>query len=182
MVPYYRFAGESTSSMNNENFQIWDMITTPYKLNSYSSSSDNSNKAVDTNHVNAWYRYTQYAAINDKNYTDLFNKTSLNYMSYQITIRLDGVHPEGKNIVVPENMILSVADSFYQGTQNTLAMLQEMIILHIVDQIKTDYEITADNNKLDAWVMKYSMETGLKQFNDVKLNENRRTHFYSWNY
>jgi hypothetical protein len=183
MLPYYRSPIESIFPNNNENAKTLSMIETPFKNNTISSYTDNNVYAIDnTNHINVWYRNTAYTASNDPNYTELFSDSNINWMSGQITARLKGVHPEGKNIIVPNKSILGVMDSWYQSTQLTFEMLKEMVILHIVEQITNEYELTAQNSRLSPWVQKYSIDTGLKQFNDIKLNENRGTHFYSWNY
>ena len=184
MLLYNRTEAESLYPYNQENTRTLRMVETPYKMNELSSSTDNSDRALDTNHANIWYRYPAYTASQDSDYTKLFSQPSVNWMSAQISARLKGVHPDGKTIVVPSESILSVADSWYQGTQLTIEMLQEMTILHIVDQIKNDYELTKQNDKLSAWVTLYSMDTGMNKFdrNNIKLNEKRGTHFYSWNY
>jgi hypothetical protein len=168
--------------MNEENIRTYDMTVTPYQVNALSSSTDNSDRDVDTNAVNVWYRNVAFTSANDPAYTKLFSQPSVNWMSAQITLRLKGVHPDGKNIVVPDYTILSVADSFYQGTQLTIEMLQEMVILHIVDQIRNDYQLTQQNDKLSIWVTNYNMDSGLRKFNDYKMNEKRGTYFHSWNY
>lgn len=184
MLPYIRTSAQSLPPYNQENTRTLKMLETPYKVNALSSSTDNSEYAIDTNHVDIWYRYPQFTASNDPDYTTLFSQASVNWMSAQITLRLKGVHPDGKNIVVPDNSILSVADSWYAGTQLTIEMIQEMVILHIVNQIRNDYELTQQNDKLSAWVQLYSMDTGLNKYdtNMIKLNERRGTHWYSWNY
>ena len=158
------------------------MSNAPYKVNSLSSSSDNADMNIDTNHVNQWMRYVAYTASKDPDYTKLFSQPSVNWMSAQIILRLKGVHPEGKDIVVPDSTILSVADSWYQGTQLTIEMLQEMTVLHIVEQIRNDFQLIEQNDKLSAWIQKYDMDSGMKKFNDIKLNEKRGIHFYHWSY
>ncbi len=182
MLPYTRSAKESERPNNQENFTTLKMLETPYKANALSSETDNSSRSINNNHLNVNYRYVQYAAYNDPNYIALFSDSSVDYMLEEVTKRLKGVHPEGKNIIVPRETLLGVADSFYQNTKYTLAMLQEMVILHIVEQIKNDYEITQQNDKLNPWVQLYSVDTSLRQFNDYKLNERRRVWSHSWNY
>lgn len=184
MLTYQRSPEESSGPLNEENLKAFKMVTSPYQLNYLPSATDSQRYNVDTNSVNPWYRNVSYTAANDPDYRSLFNKQSVQWMSDQITARLKGVHPEGKNILVPKETILSVADSFYQNTQLTVEMLQEMIILKIVEQIRQDFELTKQNNKLSAWVQLYSMDTGLKQWSDAEdwINQKRRTHFYHWNY
>jgi hypothetical protein len=184
MLPYHRDPSESYGPMNAENSLTWDMMYTPYETNKLSSSTDSAYLEVDTNAVNPWYRNVAYTASQDPDYTTLFGKESVNWMSAQITLRLKGVHPEGKDIAVPDSTILSVADSWFQKTQLTVEMLQEMIILHIVNQVRNDYELTKNNDKLTAWVQLYSMDTGLRQWSQPEdwVNQKRRTYAWSWNY
>ena len=184
VLTYHRQADESLGPMNAENRKTWAMVTDSYQPNALSSSTDSVYREVDTNAVSPWYRYAAFTAAQDPDYTTLYNKGSVAWMSAQITLRLKGVHPQGKDIVVPDSSILSVADSFYRGTQLTVEMLQEMVILHVVSQVTNDYALLKQNDALSAWVMLYSMDTGLKQFSDVEshVNQKRRTQFYNWNY
>jgi hypothetical protein len=115
-------------------------------------------------------------------YLSLFADKSLRFMSQQITRLLAGVHPQNKNIVVPDSTIYSVADSVYQNTGQSTEVMQQMVINYIVDSIKTEYENTAKNNALTIWVTKYDQETGMKQFNDVKLNNKMRRSYMQWKY
>ena len=103
-------------------------------------------------------------------------------MSAMITHYLKGVHPEGKNITVPEATIKSVADSVFQSTHASVQVMQEMVVNYIVQYIKDEYETTNKNNQLSIWVTKYDQETGLKQFNDVKLNAKGRPSYFQWRY
>jgi len=182
ILPYRRNPNQSYSSDNSDEELAYKMVTTPYVGERRSSSTDNYSYALDTNAVNVWYRNVMYAAYDDPNYTYLFSPESVDWMSAQISLRLRGVHPEGKNIVVPDETILSVADSFRQSTGYNLGMLQEQVVLHIVSQIVTEFQTIAQNDKLSAWVQLYSMDTTMRQFNDIKLNERRGTHGYVWNY
>lgn len=188
ILPYQRTQDQSTgleglSSSDDAVLGGYKMVTSPYEAQQLSSSTDNSsNSSLNTNAINTWYRYPVHVGYDDPNYTSIFSKESVDWMSGQISLLLGGVHPEGKTIIVPDESILSVTDSWYQGTQYTLDMLQEMVIMHIVEQIKNDFQITTQNNKLSAWVMKYDITTGLKRMNGIKLNEKRGTPFYSWNY
>ncbi len=159
------------------------MVTTPYKVNALLSSTDSvSNYGLDTNNVDSWYRYVAYTSTRDPNYLELFTKVSVDWISLQITLRLQGVHPEGKKIVVPDETILTVLDSFFNKLNLKPEQIREQVVMYIVEQVKNDFQITEQNDKLSAWVMKYDVTTGLRRYSDIKLNEKRGTHFYSWNY
>lgn len=179
MLPYDRRLSEPLYMAQEP---VMDMMYTPYITNNPKSSTDSTDYANGSVNVNGLYRNVVYTSFNDPNYTSMFSDSSIAFMSNQITNRLKGVHPEGKNIVVPKETILSVADSYWNKNYNYVPVIQEQVIMFIVNSIKTDYGITSNNEKLTAWVQKYTPDTGLKQFNDIKLNENRGIHFYSWNY
>ena len=103
-------------------------------------------------------------------------------MSKQITKGLAGVHPEGKNIIVPNDTIKSFADSVFLNTTQSVDVMQQMIINYIITTIKSEYEVIENNNKLDIWVTKYDLNSGMQKFNDIKLNNKQRKYGTMWNY
>lgn len=127
------------------------------------------------------YRYQVYASETEKKRL-LFSKGSIDTMQKAITFFLQDVHPEGKNIVVPVSTIVSVADSFYETTPAHLDVLQRMVVNFIVNQIKEEYETVNKNNKLSVWVTKYDVESGMQQFNDIKLNNKKRAPYSYYSY
>jgi hypothetical protein len=60
--------------------------------------------------------------------------------------------------------------------------MQKMVINYIVNAIKNEYETIENNNKLDIWVTKYDIESGLQQFNSTKLNYKKRNYGTVWKY
>jgi hypothetical protein len=162
----------------------WEMVTTPYTVNGLSSSTDSSSRELDTNDVNRWMRYSAFTSVNQEDYKNLFSKPSVDWISMQISLRLQGVHPEGKMIVVPEETILTVADSFFNSSYLNIEQLREQVVMYIVEQIRLDFQLTAQNDKLSAWVTVMGMDTGLSRYSrsEIKLNEKRPTHHYQWNY
>jgi hypothetical protein len=131
--------------------------------------------------INSNYRYAAGYMPSDR-YMAFFSDQSIKFMSSMITHQLKGVHPEGKNIIVPDSTIRSVADSVYQNTFQSAQVMQEMVIGFIVESIRTEYETITKNNNLSAWVQKYDQETGMKQFNGVKLNNKMRSAYMQWRY
>ena len=113
-----------------------------YNFNDYNGETTDAKKYYSgLNDINNNYRYVLWSQSNTgQRYPILLSRDSLNYMSSQITKRLNGVHPDGKNIIVPDDTIKSVADSVFQNNSNSFDVLQEMIINYIVSQIKTEYE------------------------------------------
>ena len=101
----------------------------------------------------------------------------------EITKRLKGVHPEGKNIIIPVYTISSVIDAIYNKTPHAeLDVMIEMVINYIVNQVKTDYETTQQNNKLSIWVTNYDVTSGLQRFSAPKLNNKTRLSYTHWTY
>jgi hypothetical protein len=139
---------------------------------------DNNNHITD---YNKEYRYQIYASYTEKQKL-LFSPWSINLMSKQITFFLKDVHPEGKDIIVPNNTIISVADSFYENTVAHLEVLQQMIVKFIVNSIIEEYQQIKQNNNLSIWVTKYDVESGLQQFNSVKLNNKKRRPYSMFTY
>ena len=117
-------------------------------------------------------------------YDYFMSKPSIDLMSREITRKLEGVHPEGKRIVVPDYSILSVADSMYQNQRMEVKVMQEMTINFIVNSIKSEYQILENNNKLSIWVQKYDVDSGLQRLSngDIKLNRKQRNSYMAWRY
>ncbi len=101
---------------------------------------------------------------------DYFSPQNVNMISKKVTQLLQGVHPQGKMIVVPDEHITSIMSSIYDNYQPQNAgdiytryiipsnmrtdAVQDMInqtIEVIVSQIRIDYETREQNAKLTAW-------------------------------
>ncbi len=166
-------------------YKLWKNLTTVY--NPFEGAQNNVNnettdaKTYDGLHsINRNYRY--FAWSSGDRYDALFSDKSIKFMSEFITAQLKGVHPEGKNIIVPEATIRSVADSIYETSQQSADVMQKMVINYITSAIKLEYETIQNNQKLDIWVTKYDLESGLQQFNGYKLNNKQRHWGTVWNY
>jgi hypothetical protein len=178
MLPYPR---ELSKPLTGEEMASYFMTITPYKVDT-NSNTDSSGYNNNSKNINGAYRYAAFTSLTADEYTALFSKTSIDFMSAQITARLDGVHPEGKSIIVPDDTILSVADSIWNYGYLTLGLIQEQVIMFIVETVKNDFEMIQQNDRLSTWVQKYDISTGLKQFNGIKLNEKKHAPFYHWTY
>lgn len=153
----------------------------PYKFQDYTSQSRQSKNFLNLGDVNSNYRYHQYEGRD--RYNTLFSTASLNTISNEITKRLKGVHPEGKNIILPNETILSVMEAVHTKTSNaSLDVMMEMVVNYIVNQVKTEYETTEKNNKLSIWTTNYTLDTGMQRFSDVKLNRKTRVNYTVWRY
>jgi hypothetical protein len=166
-------------------YKVWKNLTTEY--NPFEGAKYNINNETTTSNVynglhsiNDNYRYFAWSA--GDRYNTLMSNQSIQFMSKLITNGLKGVHPEGKNIIVPEDTIRSVADSIYETSVQSADVMQKMVINYIIGTIKNEYQTIENNNKLDIWVTKYDIESGLQQFNGVKLNNKQRHWGTIWNY
>jgi hypothetical protein len=130
-------------------------------------------------YFNSKVRYAIYSSTTNKELI-LFSEPSIRKMSNQITYFLKGV--SDKDIIVPDEFIIEVSDSFYQNTPASLEQLQMMIVKYIVDYVKQEVYTIEKNNKLSIWVTKYDVESGLKQTSDVKLNNKRRAYYSYFSY
>jgi hypothetical protein len=130
-------------------------------------------------YFNSKVRYAIYSSTTNKELI-LFSEPSIRKMSNQITYFLKGVSE--KDIIVPDEFIIEVSDSFYQNTPASLEQLQMMIVKYIVDYVKQEVYTIDKNNKLSIWVTKYDVESGLKQTSDVKLNNKRRAYYSYFSY
>lgn len=131
--------------------------------------------------VSSNYRYAAGYMPGDR-FMSFFSDASMRFMSNMITKMLAGVHPENKNIIVPDSTIKSVADSVFQNTFQSAQVMQEMVISYIVDSIKTEYAFEQRNNAYSPWVQRYDQATGMKQFSDVKLNNKMRSAYMQFRY
>ena len=131
--------------------------------------------------INSSYRYAAGYMPND-NFLSFYSDANIAYMGKLITLGLKGVHPEQKNIIVPPETIRSVADSVYESTGQSAEVMQHMVVNYIIDSIKTEYYNTLKNFSYSPWIQKYDQETGLKQFDDIKLNNKMRNAYMQWRY
>lgn len=106
-------------------------------------------------------------------YFNFFAKENINYISNEITIRLTGVHPENKNIIVPDDTILSVMDSIYSNTYKDVDKLTMTTISYIVEYISAEFETEKKNNELSIWVINQPPEYKMQRTPEIKLREKR---------
>lgn len=178
MLPYGQAPGVQAHPYYNSymeyNSKPWTYFNSDHLGNKASTSYSNITGEFP---IDSAYRYAAGFEESDR-YLALFSNKSIDFMSRMITLGLTGVHPEGKNIIVPHETIRSVADSVYQATGQPADVMQKMIVSYIIDDIKTEYQNTAKNYSYSAWVQKYDQSTGLRQFDDIKLNNKSKTSGY----
>jgi hypothetical protein len=116
-------------------------------------------------------------------YYRFFSTRNIAFISAEITDRLKGVHPEGKNIIVPVDQIISVMDSVYANNHRDPDVMTMITITYIVDYISLDYGIEKYNDSLNNWIIKYIPESGMVAYPKIKLREKRPvTMVFNYNY
>ena len=110
------------------------------------------------------------------------SQPSINYMSVEITKKLVGVHPDGKNIIVPDETIRSVAVSMFENNYMSVDVLQEMTVNYISNSIRAEFQTIQKNNELSIWITNYDVSSGMKKFSDIKLNNKSRRNNMQWHY
>lgn len=110
-----------------------------------------SNQTLNSEYLSERYQLptVQYT----KNYNVFFSRVNIDYISEQITLRLQGLRKDGRNIIVPDKEIISVMDSFYNNYYTDIQMLTMSVISYIVDYIREEYLIELSNIKLSNWVI-----------------------------
>ena len=133
----------------------------------------------------------------NQTFEEMFSDKTVAWMSAEITERLRGVSPDGRDIVVPDDTILSVMNNVYITyrpqtgdiySRYTISQLEERTdadhiitetIEIIVDQVSTEMEVAANNYKLDIWdsvlLGDGISRHGLRQYAPLKMRENRPT-------
>lgn len=115
--------------------------------------------------------------LRDSGFYTFFSEENITFISHEITMRLEGVHPEHKHIIVPTDKIVWVMDSFYRQNIPDVDKLTMMVITYIVDYIKTEFAVEENNNKLNIWVTQYTPDTGMQQVPQIKLRDKRPNPF-----
>ncbi len=123
-------------------------------------------------------RFPRYVGADEHYTAKFFNRDNIDKISYNVTLKLKGVHPENKNIIVPNETILSVMDSIFEDNPRTgIEVLCKMTTAMIVNYIKDEYEIDQQNSKLNIDVIKYDGSYGIRSYPQIKLREKRPTPF-----
>jgi hypothetical protein len=103
----------------------------------------------------------------------LFSNQHLNMIQSKITQLLDGVHPEGKNIVVTTKNISSVLYSIYNNNRSDNTAMTDTAIELICENVRTEFITIKQNNKLNIWDTVFDGTKGMRQHPPIKLRERR---------
>jgi hypothetical protein len=164
-------------------YQQWESENRKWNAFEQNTTNNQTNAAKTFDGLypyNGQVRYFGYRG--GDRYTSLFCDRSIKFMSEMITNGLKNVHPEGKNIIVPDETIKSVADSIFEGSFSDAKQMQMMVVNLIIKHIINEYDTIEKNNKLSIWITKYDTNSGMKKFDGIKLNDKQRSHSGYWKY
>lgn len=139
--------------------------------------------------------YTRYVGYTSENplRAAVFNRPVFDLIKKKVTEMTRGVHPEGKAIVVTDEVIKNRLDQVVEvyipetgdiytrfnfngvGDANYPMQVIDIAINSMVNQIKTEFEANQCNNNLTIWTTVYGdfNEHGLRQHPPIKLNKRR---------
>jgi len=122
----------------------------------------------------------------------LFGQKNIDYLSSAITEALDGLDPQGRRIIIPDDKICNVLNSVYRnGTRanigdiysryiippiqdrNDLREMNNQTISIVVSYIRNEIEMTANNKTLTVWNTLYGdfNPQGLRAHSEIKLRK-----------
>jgi hypothetical protein len=122
----------------------------------------------------------------------LFGRKNMEYLSGAITEALEGLDPEGRSIIIPDDKICNVLNSVYRyGTRpnigdiytrdiippiqdrNDIRDINNQTITIIVSYIRNELEMTANNKTLTVWNTLYGdfNPQGLRAHPIIKLRK-----------
>lgn len=117
--------------------------------------------------------YARYPIPFDRIRTDYYNSNVMSHISDEVTKGLNGVHPDGKKIIVSKENILSVMDSIYEQYPHVpIPKVISMVVSFIIGHVKDEFETIEKNNKLNIEVLKYTGEYGIRKYPILKIREN----------
>ncbi len=154
-------------------------MTSIIELKSGSLKGNLINQAYEVNYP----RYSGYQASDQEVRGLFFNTVNLRYISNKISEKLTGVHSDGKKIKVPDQQILAIMTAVSLNNYNSIELMNEMVINWITNQIKDEFELTAQNNKLNIWDSIFSGDKGQRQTSEIKIRDKHPTRMvFNMNY
>jgi hypothetical protein len=131
----------------------------------------------------------------------LYSVENLTYLKSVIERSLDGVHPDGKHIIVPIEHIASVMSNIIQNAnrteigsiysryiipqkepRNDVRTINQQTVQAIVNMLRSQFEIEENNKKLTIWNTMYGdfNKEGLRAHPPIKLR-NRHPQYMAFN-
>jgi hypothetical protein len=124
-----------------------------------------------------------------KEFKDYFSKDRLVQIQERISKLLQGLHPEGKTIIVPIETIKHVLSRFFDNKRDNVWRMIDNSIETIVTQIRDEFEINESNSKLNNWIVKLDetdygggIESALRAHDVIKIREKVINRGFQYNY
>lgn len=169
------------------------------KLPSYSEL----NNFLDTSRDFGYQSFVgwEHTSANNEGLKFLYSIENLSQLQKIITKSLDGVHPEGKDIIVPLENIVSVLSNIYENAnrtqigdiytryiipqatpRNDVETINKQTIQAIVNMLRVQFETEENNKKLTIWNTVYGdfNKEGLRAHAPIKLR-NRHPQYMAFN-
>lgn len=110
----------------------------------------------------------------EKEMKAFFSDRTLTTISQKITEHLRGVHPDGKNIVVHPQVLRDLMNAIYINNRGPPKDMMNQVIANAVATIRDEFEINANNKKLNKDVVKLDEDPRwmMRRADIVKVNEN----------
>jgi len=122
----------------------------------------------------------------------LFSQTNIDYLSRTISEALQGVDPQNRKIIIPDDKICNILNSVYRNgtrpnvgdihsryiipsiqTRNDVRDMNNQTIGIIVSYIKDEIEMTENNKSLTVWNSLYGdfNQVGLRAHPQIKIRK-----------
>jgi len=145
------------------------------------------NENADCNRDDYIYSFYNpaYNWNSDKKYSALISDANIGMLSKKITELLEGIHPEGKKIVVPNETIRNVISSRFKTFQSfDISKINDETVSFIVGFVSSEFQSIKTNQNYSVWttLLGTTNEHGLMPHAKLKTKERRRNTINVWNY
>ena len=108
-------------------------------------------------------------------FSEYFSVETLGIISQKCSQYLEGVHPEGRRIVVSPEVIKHVRDAVFENARGPIVDMVDNVINTIVVRISNEFETIEQNSKLTKWVLKYDEDPrfGLRMHEPIYARRKR---------
>lgn len=135
------------------------------------------------------YIYSFYNPMYDWNtdskFASLISNANVLMLSEKITQQLEGVHPEGKRIVVPTETIRQVLATKFKTFQSfDIIKINDEAVSFIVGYIRSEFRAIKTNQSYSIWntVLGDDNELGLMPLPPIKTKLKQKNKIMMWNY
>jgi hypothetical protein len=169
------------------------------KLPSYSELKNYKDTSTDFGYQS--YVGWEHTSQMDDHLKYLYSVENLSNLQKIITKSLEGVHPDGKDIIVPLNEIASSLSNIFENAnrtnigdihtryivpqetpRNDCKTINEQTIQAIVSLLRTQFQVEKNNKKLTVWNTLYGdfNKEGLRAYPPIKLR-NKHPQYMAFN-